>query len=114
MATSHDYEGTITRVAPTGGATAGNIIADATDFVVCLAMTTAASGASYIAKVDGRVNGVAKSTGAAWTAGQPLAFASSVFTHIITGAHVVAHAAAAATAAATTGDVILNLPHGLG
>ena len=114
MATSHDFDGTLPRVAPAGGATAGNIVADATDFVVCLALTTATSGNTYIAKVQGRVNGVARLTGAAWTAGQPLAWASSKLTHVITGAHVIGHAAAAAASGDTTGDVILCLPQGLG
>ncbi len=112
MATSHDYDGTIRRVAPTGGATAGTIIADGTDFVVCLPLTTAVSGLAFTAKVEGRVNGVARNTGAAWTAGQALSFASSVFSHVVTGAKIVAHAAAAAAIADTTGDVILCLPTG--
>lgn len=116
MATSHDYDGTIRRVAPTGGATAGNIVNDTTDFVCALALTTATSGNSYTAKVEGLVKSVAKVSGAAWTAGQALAYSSgsSAFTHVITGAHVVAHAAAAAASADTTGDVILCLPMGLG
>ncbi len=113
MATSHDYDGNIIRVAPASGVTAGTVYADATDKVVYLAMTTAISGANFSAKVEGRVNGVAANTAAAWTAGQPLAYAtSSGFTHIITGAVIVAHAAAARAIAATTGDVILCLPSG--
>jgi hypothetical protein len=112
MATSHDYDGTMTRVAPNGGVTAGTVYNDSTDKVTYLCMVTAVSGANFTAKVEGRVNAVAASTGAAWTAGQPLAFASSVFTHVITGAVIVAHAAAARAATATTGDVILQLPTG--
>ena len=113
MATSHDYDGCLIRVAPAGGATAGTIIADATDKVVCLPLTTALSGANFTAKVEGRVNGVAANTAAAWTTGQPLAYATgSGFTHIITGAVIVAHAAAPRAIAATTGDVILCMPSG--
>jgi hypothetical protein len=114
MATSHDYNGAITRVAPSGGVTVNTIYADSTDKVVYLALNTALSGASFTAKVEGRVNGVAANTGAAWTAGQPLAYvASSGFTHVITGTQIIAHAAAPRAATATTGDVILCLPSGL-
>ena len=113
MATSHDYDGTLPRVAPSGGVTAGTIYSDSTDKVTYLCMMTATSGSTFTAKVEGRVNGVAANTAAAWTAGQPLAYAAgSGFTHIITGAVIVAHAAAPRAAAATTGDVILCLPSG--
>ncbi len=113
MATSHDYDGTIRRIAGSGGVTVNTIFNDTTDKVVGLALATAASGVEFTAKVEGRVNGVAANTAAAWTAGQPLAYANgSGFTHTITGAVIVAHAAAPRAAATTTGDVILCLPSG--
>jgi hypothetical protein len=113
MSTSHDYDGTLTRVAPAGGVTAGTIYADSTDKVVYLAMLTAISGANFTAKVEGLVKSVAANTASAWTAGQPLAYATgSGFTHIITGGVIVAHAAAPRAIAVTTGDVILCLPSG--
>jgi hypothetical protein len=113
MATSHDYDGTITRVAA-ATITAGSIFNDTADSVVGLALTSAASGANFIAKVEGLVKGVAANTGAAWTAGQALAYANgSGFTHLTSGLRVVANAAAARAATATTGDVILRLPGSL-
>jgi hypothetical protein len=113
MATSHDFGGTIIRVAPTGGAVVGTIIGDTSDYVVCLPLTAAASGANFVAKVEGLVKGVSRATGAAWTAGQALAFVSSLFSHLTSGQRVIAHAYAAAASADTTGDVILCLPTSL-
>jgi len=112
MATSHDWDGTLRLVAPAGGITAGDISNDATDKVVSLALTTATSGNAYTGKVQGLVKGVSRVTGTAWTAGQRLAITTgSKFTHVTSGAIVVAHAAAAAASADTTGDVILCLPN---
>lgn len=114
MATSsHDFEGAITRVAPASGVTAGSVYSDTTDKVVYLALLTATSGSNFSAKVEGRVNGVAKISGTAWTAGQALAHDGTAFTHVVTGTvRVIANAAIAATSAAVTGDVILRMPSG--
>lgn len=109
MPTSHDHNGTIQPLAPSGGAVVGTIYKLA-DGVVCLALTAAASGVAFVAKVQGRVNGVSKVTGTAWTAGQPLAHDGTSFTHLVSGSRVTANAAAAAASADTTGDVILRLP----
>ena len=111
MPTSHDFDGTIRRIAA-AAITAGDMFSDGTDKVTGLALTTAAVSGTFTAKVIGRVNGVTTSTAAAWTAGQRLSCTTAcVFSTDVTGSVVVvAHAAAAATAAATTGDVILCLP----
>lgn len=109
MATSHDFEGALSFVAPAGGATAGTLIVDSTTKAVILPLTTATSGNSYVGKCSGRVNGVARLTATDWIAGMRLAHDGTAFTTVTTGAVAcVAHAAAAATA--TTGDVILHLP----
>ena len=109
MPTPHAFDGTITLVANTGGATVGTIYKNA-DGVVYLAMTTAVSGTSVVGKIDGRVNGVNKISATAWTAGQPLAHDGTAFTHVVSATRVVANAHVAAASAATTGDVILCLP----
>lgn len=114
MPTSDNFSDTIIRVAPAGAVVAGTVYADATDKVVCLAMTTAASGANFTAKVTGKVRSVLKVTGSAWTAGQRLIHDATAFTVYASGLGVViAHAAVAAASADATGDVILELPNPL-
>lgn len=109
MATSSNFEDTLVRVAPAGGAVVGTIHQGA-DSVVGLVMTAATSGNDYTSRVAGCVRNVVKFSGTAWTAGQRLSFDGTAFTHVITGLVVVAHAAAPATSAAIVGDVILRLP----
>lgn len=109
MATSHEYSGALTFVAPAGGATAGTIIYNSTTKCAIFPLTTAASGANYIGKAEGLVKGVSRITTTDWIVGMRLAHDGTAFTTVTTAAAaVVAHAANAATA--TTGDVILCFP----
>ncbi len=109
MATSHDFDGTLSFVAPASGATAGTIIKNTTTSATILPLTTAASGVAYTGKIAGRVNGVTATT-LAWIAGQMLSHNGTAFSTLISALRVVANAAAAKGAAATTGDVILCPP----
>lgn len=109
MATSHDYDGSLSFIAPAGGATAGTIIKNSTTSATIFPLTTAASGVAYTGKVAGRVNGVTTTT-VLWIAGQMLSHNGTAFSTLVSTLRVVANAAAAKTAAATTGDVILRLP----
>ncbi len=108
MATSHDWNGCLTFVAPAGGATAGTMIRNSTTLALILPMTTAASGSNYTGKIWGRANGVARLTATDWIAGMPLSHDGTAFSTVKTGVAIVALAAAAATA--STGDVILIGP----
>jgi hypothetical protein len=109
MATSHDYDGSLSFVAPSGGATAGTIIKNTTTSAVIFPLTTAASGVAYTGKVSGRVNGVTTTT-QTWVAGQMLSHNGTAFSTLISVLRVVANAAAAKVNTATTGDVILRMP----
>jgi hypothetical protein len=109
MATSHDYDGSLSFVAPSGGATAGTIYKISATSGAVLALTTAASGAAFIGKIAGRANGVTTTT-VAWVTGQRLSHNGTAFSTLTSVLAVVANAAAAKTAAAVTGDVILCPP----
>jgi hypothetical protein len=114
--TSDNFENTITLVAPAGGATTGTLIYNATTKVVAYPLTTATSGSDYVAKVVGRLNGVAVESVAAMAAGTPLTYktATSNFGPITTGTTGILNAWLAAPSVSTvlTGDVILCLPSG--
>lgn len=110
MPTSHDFDGAITRVAPAGAVVAGSVYKDGTDNVVYMALTSAASGVTFQAKVIGLVKAIRKTSGTAWTAGQRLANDGTAFTHVISGVVQVANAYVAALSADIAGDVILCLP----
>lgn len=95
-------------VAPSGGVTSGTPV-KIQDLVVIPAVT-AAEDATFNALVKGVVRGVAKATGATWTAGQKLYWDDSAkkFTTTSGGNTLIGTAAAAATSDATTGDVALD------
>lgn len=112
-ATIHDFDGVVTRTAPTGGVTVGTVLDIGTE--ILLPLETAAAGASFRAlclnAVSGkRINGIkAKGgTGYAWTIGCRLYYDSTndEFTTASTGNVLAAIAAAAKAAATTTGDII--------
>jgi hypothetical protein len=114
MATSHDFDETLSYAAPAGGATAGTMLYNATSKMVVLPLTTATSGNTFTAKIRGLVKGAPRSTAVstAWTVGIGLAWvtATSKF-KIATAASLAAAQAAAVTGTTdTTGDVILIFP----
>ncbi len=109
MATSHDFEGALSFIAPAGGVTAGTLIVNSTTKAAIYPLTTAASGVAYSGKVFGLIKGVPRVTTTDWIVGMRLAHDGTAFVVTTTGAaSVVGWAANAATA--TTGDVILTLP----
>lgn len=111
MATSHDFDDTMPFVAPTGGATAGTIIVEATSLKAVLPMTTAISGVEYTAKVRGRVNGVTKSSATAFTALAPLTIKTDGVAYAASAAGIInAYAYGAAASGAASMDVVLVPP----
>lgn len=114
MATSGNFEQTMTLVAPAGGVTAFTLSFNTTSRVISLPLQTATSGNSYVGKVVGFVGTAPVASVAAMVAGQPLTWstANTNFTPVVTGTTAVVHAWLAAPSVSTTltGDVILTLP----
>ena len=115
-ATADNFEGTITRVAPAGGATAGTLIYDSTMRALFLAMTTATSGNNYTAKAFGLIRGAPVSSAAAVLGGFPLTWstATSKFAKATSAAttFIQGWANSGVASGSTTIDVVLTLPVG--
>ena len=109
MATSSNFEGTMELTAPAGGVVVGTLYYNSTSKAVDLAMTAAASGATFTGKITGLVKTVLKATGAAWTVNRSLSWTTTKFKSC-TGSTSQATAFNAAASGDTTGDVILRLP----
>lgn len=114
MATSDNFAGTLTFVAPAGGTTAGTLLFNATTRCVIYPFATVTSGSNYTGKVVGKVVGAPLESVAAAAAGTPLSWSTTNanFTPVVTGttAMVNAYLAAPSVSTTLTGDVILCLP----
>ncbi len=115
MATSHDFDGTMSVIVTnTGGVSAGDLCVLTGNKMAFLCLTAAASGAACIAKVAGLVRGVTKtsSTGA-FVAGDPLTVVSGGTVALATTSSIMNAIAYTVTTSQTTvltTDIILVPP----
>ncbi len=112
MPTSHDSGADVVMpMTAVGAITAGSLFVTATTLLAVLATTTALSGASFQAKVIGRVNGVVKSTSTAFLSGAPLAINTALAAVAPSAGGIInAYAWGDAGSSSATMDVILCLP----
>jgi hypothetical protein len=110
LATSHDFDGSMSIASSLVPTTAGTMVFTTTSAFAYLPLITATSGNPTSVKCVGLVKSVTKTT-AAWLAGQSLTVGTGL-TFAVTTAGDMSQASAydAATAASTTGDVIMRLP----
>lgn len=111
MPTSHDFDGTI-RVPAPSTMVAGDLLVLTGNKQVLLALTAAASSASFTAKCEGLVKGVSKTaSGDTWVAGADLTVVSGLTVAAATSSTIVnAFAYAATLTSDSTCDIIIISP----
>lgn len=115
MASSDNFEGTLSLATPSGGVTAGTVIIDATTRVVMLPMTTTAvTTVNFVARVAGRIKSAPVISTMTGVQGASVQWSTSTsnFVYPTTGttAQVQAVLCANFATGGTTADVILDMP----